>query len=227
MEKNDFDYFEKIKKDFLVSDATLFKFGSIGDGGYYLRPDTIKKSNVLFSGGISSNLEFEYDLFRFNNEIKLIMIDPTISQTKLLFKGIARLFFKKPEKIRYLINVLMFSYLIRSPRSVHMKLWLNKEQSIFKILKSQFNIENRVLLKLDIESSEYDFLEEITGNLKAFSAMVFEFHDLDKNHKKVYDFLHTCSSQFKMVHLSVNPSGGFDKYKRPRNIEVSLERLDV
>lgn len=226
MEKNAHDYFEKLKTDYLVPDDTVFRFGSIGDGGYYLRPSTVKNSKVLFSGGISSNLEFEYDLFRFNENIKILMIDPTVSGSKLLLKGIARLFFSKPDKIRYLFNALMFNYLKRSSRCVHLKLWLNKEQSIISLLKTQFKIEEKVLLKLDIEGSEYDFLEEITMNLASFSAMVFEFHDMDLKHQQVYDFLNKCSSQFKMVHLSVNPSGGYDLYGRPKNIEISLERLD-
>jgi hypothetical protein len=152
------------------------------------------------------------------------MVDPTVSWLKLLSKGIGRLFFAKPDKIRYLVNTFMFKYLINNSRCTHLKLWLDKEQSIFSLIKNQFNIENKILLKLDIEGSEYDFLEEITENLDAFSAMVFEFHDMDQKHHLVQDFVNTCNSQFEMVHLSENPAGGYDSYKRPRNIEISLER---
>ena len=63
-----------------------------------LIPKQLQNLNVLFSGGISSNLEFEYDLFRFNDRINIVMVDPTVSGAKLIFKGLARLFFKKPNK---------------------------------------------------------------------------------------------------------------------------------
>lgn len=226
MKQSNTDYFENLKTDFLAKDDTLFRFGSIGDGGYYLRPNTIMASKVLFSGGISSNLEFEYDLFRFNKDLKIIMIDPTVSGSKLLLKGFVRLFFRKPEKLRYLINALLFNFLKRDSRCIHHKIWLNKEQSILDLVGNSSNTKKKILLKLDIEGSEYDFLEEIQSNLDSFSAMVFEFHDVHQRHQEVYNFISSCSSQFQLVHLSENPSGGYDSNKRPKNIEITLERLD-
>ena len=44
------NYYIKIKDDFLIETPSLFRFGSIGDGGYWLNPNTIIKSNLLFSG---------------------------------------------------------------------------------------------------------------------------------------------------------------------------------
>ncbi|WP_055448717.1 FkbM family methyltransferase [Lacinutrix mariniflava] len=224
MKNNTVDYYQKLKNDFLVEDQDLFRFGSIEDGGYFLKPKTLKNAEVLFSGGISSNLEFEYDAFRFNPNIKIVMVDPTISGSKLLIKGFARLFFKKRDKIRYIFNALLFNYLVRTERCTHLKLWLNKEQSIFSLLKTNFKIEKNILLKLDIEGGEYDLIDEIVNNQKAFKAMVFEFHDLDEKHELVLNFLKDCSSNFKMVHLNINPAGGFLN-GQPKCIEISLERL--
>jgi len=223
MKKDTIDYYQKIKDDFLVEDSTIFRFGSLDDGGYYLKPETLKNADVLFSGGISSNLEFEYDAFRFNKDLKILMIDPTISGSKLILKGIARLFFKKRDKIRYIFNALMFNYLIRTERCKHLKLWLNKEQSIFSLLKGNFKTDKNILLKLDIEGSEYDLLDEILENKEAFDALVFEFHDLDKKHQLVYNFIKECSTTFKMAHININPSGGFVN-NQPKCIELSLEK---
>ncbi|WP_452224254.1 FkbM family methyltransferase [Lacinutrix chionoecetis] len=224
MKEKSVDYYKKLEQDFLVNDPEIFRFGSLDDGGYYLKPSTLKKAEVLFSGGISSNLEFEYDVFRFNPDVKILMVDPTISGPKLLLKGFARLFFRKKDKIRYIFNAFIFNYLIRTDRCKHLKLWLNKEQSILQLLKETFNIEKNVLLKLDIEGSEYELLDEIISNKHIFSAMVFEFHDLDTKHHLVLDFIKQCSTTFKMVHLNVNPSGGFVN-NLPKCIELSLEKI--
>lgn len=218
------NYYTRIKEQFLVEDTSLFRFGSIDDGGYFLRPGTLKISQLLFSGGISSNLEFEYDTFRFNDKINIIMIDPTVSGPKLILKGLARLFFKKPDKIRYLFNALQFNYLVRTSRCKHLKLWLKQPESILKIAKETFNQNKNILLKLDIEGSEYDFLEEISAHLDCFSALVFEFHDLHKKHELLISFLESCSKQFDVVHLNINSSGGFDGEERPKCVEVTLER---
>lgn len=217
-------YYTKIKKDFLIEDSSLFRFGSIGDGGYWLNPETITKSHVLFSGGISSNVEFEYDLFRFNEDLKIIMIDPTVSGSKLILKGLLRFFLNKKEKIRYLFNALIFNFLIRQSRCKHFKMWLNKPKQILEIAKDTLESHDTILLKLDIEGGEYDFLDEITLNLDRFSALVFEFHDLHKYHDIVYSFIQTCQVQFDLVYLGINPSGGFDGDNRPKCIEITLER---
>ncbi|MBW2937707.1 hypothetical protein KXJ69_06285 [Aureisphaera sp. CAU 1614] len=228
MEEKNYDYIKRIKEKFLVTDASLFRFGSVEDGGYFLRPETLKKSKVLFSGGISSNVEFEFDIFRFNKNIKILMLDPTVSRRKLLFKGFARLFFSKPDKIRYLFNALIFTYLIKSSRCIHKKLFLDINHNILSLVKTTFNIDSEILLKLDIEGSEYDFLDEITKNLDSYSAMVFEFHNMHLKHPAVEDFISKCSTHFNLVYFAENPSGGYDPFKRPKNVEISLERrMDI
>lgn len=218
------NYFNNIKNEFLVEDQSLFRFGSIGDGGYYLSPETMRTSQILFSGGISSNLEFEYDVFRFNKNIEIIMVDPTVSGSRLILKGLARLFFKKPDKIRYLFNALIFNYLVKQKRCRHLKLWLKKPERIFNLIDDKLNTKNKVLLKLDIEGGEYDFLDEITAHLKRFSAMVFEFHDMHLHHQKVNDFIKKCSPQFNLVFIDENPSGGYNANKQPKCIEITLEK---
>ena len=217
------NYYNNIKDRFLVKDKSLFRFGSINDGGYYLKPKTITASHLLFSGGISSNLEFEYDIFRFNKDIEIIMVDPTVSGCKLILKGLARLFFRKPDKIRYLFNALIFNYLVRQKRCSHLKLWLKKPERVFKLIEGKVNSESSILLKLDIEGGEYDFLDEIIANLNRFSALVFEFHDMHKHHQNVYDFIEACTTQFNLVFIDENPSGGYDN-GQPKCIEISLER---
>ena len=41
------NYYNKIKDEFLIEDTSLFRFGSIGDGGYWLNPETITKSQCF------------------------------------------------------------------------------------------------------------------------------------------------------------------------------------
>ncbi|SEQ09676.1 Methyltransferase FkbM domain-containing protein [Hyunsoonleella jejuensis] len=218
------NYYNKIKEEFLVEEPSLFRFGSIGDGGYYLKPETIKSSGILISGGISSNLEFEYDIFRFNKTIDIVMIDPTVSGFKLIFKGLARIFFKKPDKIRYLFNALIFNYLVQQKRCNHLKLWLKKPVSLLKFIETKVSTDSKILLKLDIEGGEYDFLDEISTNLDEFSAMVFEFHDMHLHHQKVHSFIKECHAQFSLVFMGENPSGGYNDKGEPKCIEITLER---
>jgi hypothetical protein len=223
------DYYNQIKEEFLIEDINSYKFGSIDDGGYFINPKTILEADILFSGGISSNVEFEYDLFRFNSAIKIIMVDPTVSPLRLISKGILRSLLLKKNKLRYLSNTLVFIHMIRSGRSWHIKKWLSDKNKIFDIISEKIKLEknSKIILKLDIEGSEYDLLEEIEKNLDLFNCLIFEFHDLNDKHEMVYNFLKKCNDKFNLVCLEINPSGGFDKQNRPKNIEVTLERNGI
>ena len=222
----DNDYCIKIKKDFLIKKDNLLRFGSIDDGGYYLTSSKIIEANILFSGGISSNIEFEYDLFRFNSDLKILMVDPTVSQVKLLIKGFLRFLLFKKNKVRYLFNNLIFIYLLRSKRCWHINKWLSQENGIIDILRSKIeNYDQKIIiLKLDIEGSEYQLIEEILNNLKLFNCMIFEFHHMDIHNDLVYSFIEECSNDFDLIYLGINPSGGKDSLNRPKNIEITLER---
>lgn len=219
------NYLDIIKKEYLKSSSNLFRFGSINDGGYNINPNKVRNTDVLFSGGVSSNVEFEYDMFRFNENMFLILVDPTVSKTKLLAKAIFRFFLLKKNKLRYLFNTLIFIYMLRSGRVKHIANWLSDKFGIIDTLKSiGINYDDkRFLLKLDIEGSEYDLLPEILSNLYLFDCMIFEFHELDKKNHLLLDFLKNCSSEFSLVHLEINPSGGYHKGV-PKNIEITLER---
>lgn len=223
------DFYNDLIKNFYVEDKNVFRFGSIDDGGYYIKPSTILEADILFSGGISSNLEFEFDLFRFNKDIKVFMVDPTVSTLKLSVKSILRIFLGKKEKIRYLYNTLLFIYMTRTNRCWHINKWLSNENKIFDIIAEKIKLEkeSKIILKLDIEGSEYELLNEIENNIELFSCLIFEFHDLDKKHEIAYDFIEKCCLKFDIVYIGINQVGGYDKNRRPKIIEVSLQRKET
>lgn len=217
------NYIEIIKSKLIVNKDNI-RLGSIGDGGYEINPKKIIESDVLFSGGISSNVEFEYDVFRMNKDIKIVMVDPTVSGFKLLAKGIGRFFFNKKDKLRYLINALTFIYLSKSHRVFYKSIWINSKNNIFSILKNTIDLkkEDKILLKLDIEGSEYDILDEVLLQLGLFNTLIFEFHDLNIRNKELIKFIENCESKFCITSLNVNKSGGFYN-QLPKVIELTFE----
>lgn len=218
-----YDYYSIIKEQYLKSKSGIMRFGSIGDGGYYLSPNSITESDMLFSGGISSNVEFEFDFYRLNPNASLLMVDPTVSKPKLLLKGLARLFYKKSRKLSYLYNTLMFWDLLNQKHCKHLDIWLKKPEQIFGLIQKNFGEQSGVLLKLDIEGSEYDFLEELLAHQSQIRAMVFEFHDLDVKHHLLLDFIEKISNNFNLVYMEINASGGFVN-SLPKCVELSFER---
>jgi hypothetical protein len=216
--------FIKLIESKLIENKNNIRLGSLGDGGYELSYKKIRDADILFSGGISSNVEFEYDVFRMNKDIKIVMVDPTVSSSKLLGKGIARFFFKKKDKLRYLINALTFILLSNSERVFHKSIWINKKNTIFSILSDTLESHKKehILLKLDIEGSEYDILDEVLLNLGSFNTMIFEFHDLNSKSQDLIKFIEDCESQFCITAFNINPAGGMHN-GLPRVIELTFE----
>ena len=64
--------------------------------------------------------------------------------------------------------------------------------------------EKSVFIKLDIESAEYDLLQNIVDLKENLSGVCIEFHDLhcSANRDKLASFL--ADLQFSIVHISVN-----------------------
>lgn len=212
------NYFETLSK-FKINNDNLIRIGSIGDGGYYVDYSLLSKSDLLFSGGISSNVEFEFDVFRMNEIADIIMVDPTVSRLKLFIKGILRIFLNKSNKLKYLMNTMMFAYLLQSKRCKHISKWLSAENKLFSIISAKYK---NICLKLDIEGSEYDLLDEIILNKDKFNHLIFEFHDLDKKGEQLMDFISKISNSFDLVFVEPNWAGGSYGNKFPKLIEVTL-----
>ena len=59
-----------------------------------------------------------------------------------------------------------------------------------------------IFLKIDIEGSEYRFLDDIIANEERITGMVLELHDCDIHLKKIQNFIKKLS--LKLVHVHAN-----------------------
>jgi hypothetical protein len=128
----------------------LSRIGSRGDGGYFL-PDYWTDSTFAISGGISNNNDFELNLAKSG------------------------------------IPVLQFDHSIEIPPNTGENLYFKKErmgsggisliQAFDMVREDITSSQGFGLLKLDIEGSELQLLEESPSTLLAqFSIIVIEFH---------------------------------------------------
>ena len=74
----------------------LIRVGKDNDGGYLVCKNSINKSDILISFGISDDFSFEENFKKFNN-VKTISFDPTVSNFfffKKIIKNLLKLNFK-------------------------------------------------------------------------------------------------------------------------------------
>ncbi len=154
-----------LEKDFLefVSSLRLMeietecsRLGSEGDGGYVVPLAVIENSkNVCFSAGVHLNSDFEFDLAQRGISCHLIDFSveaPALSHDLLAFTQ------------KFLSSTSF------SDTHISLEDWIN-----------EFDQDSNLLLKMDIEGSEWPVLSALPNQiLGRFSMIVIELHGLDR-----------------------------------------------
>ena len=100
-------------------------------------------------------------------------------------------------------------------------------ESLNDIIKNDLGDENKSFLKIDIEGSEYDILEDIILNKNKIQGIVIEFHEVLKNLQKIVDFTKNLNTDLYLVHIHINNYSmkEFDKF--PNAIELTYSKKNL
>ena len=198
----------------------LERFGRENDGGYLINPMVILKAENLVSIGIFDDWSFEKHFLKHNDKAKIFCYDNLISLKFIFIRSLKKIIldlikFKFKNIFKYIYLIL--DYLIISNKINFTKKTINKNH-IKKIL---VNLQN-VLLKVDIEGSEYLVLEDIIEVQKKLNGLIIEFHDVGKNKNIIENFI--SRFELELSHIHPNNYGKLDENNDPDIIELSFER---
>ena len=193
----------KIMKPMDVIGKEKIRIGKNQDGGYILLND-FENVKIAYSFGISHEISFDKGLA--DKNIDVFMYDHTIS------------------KLPYY-----------NPRFHWHKIGLTSERFKKKNMKTLDELikennhsnEKNMILKIDIESNEWNIFENLTINtLKQFKHIVGEFHFNDKNKYIYLDILKKIQITHQIIHLHCNNCNyniiNFDGYYICPLLEISL-----
>lgn len=173
-----------------INISNKIRIGSKNDGGYVVVK--VCDYDLLLSGGISNNVEFEKDFYKLNKTTPIIGFDGTIE--KLPKTRVPIKFIKKnigPDV---------------TPTTTNMKNYIANYQNIF--------------LKLDIEGSEFDFLRCLgTKEMNKFKQIVIEFHHAHCS-KECWDILKKINQTHYLVHINGNNNESILILKNHNNIHL-------
>lgn len=186
------------------------RLGSANDGGYVLPKLCIKNSKYLFSYGISDDISFdEHYIEQTEFKNKVIAYDHTIDNIFTKYQD------------NFTLNKIGLSGIETNETSNFIKHYHDN------------NIKERVLLKVDVECCEYEWLENtnIETLSQIISGLIIEFHELSdeiyKNRfveiiKKLNNYFYIChihgnnwSHTFTYVHDS-------NTYEIPNVLEITF-----
>ncbi|MGL6196783.1 MAG: FkbM family methyltransferase [Thermoguttaceae bacterium] len=161
------------------------RVGRDNDGGYVMF-DEFAAGSVAYSFGISNDVSWDKDIA--NRNIDIYMYDHTIEKLP-----------EENSRFHFFRNGITG----------------NKSQKSCKtmaeyIIANGHNNQNNLVLKMDVEGAEWDFLNQVESNtLGQFSQMVFEFHEMARGQydNLICPALEKINKTHQLVHIHANNFG--------------------
>tara|TARA_B100001093_G_scaffold426562_1_gene420560 strand:+ start:3771 stop:4523 length:753 start_codon:yes stop_codon:yes gene_type:complete len=204
----------------------LIRIGSKHDGGYLIEKTSYDKSKFLFSFGVSTNWDFEKDFIK-KNKINFLAFDGSINnefwlrKRKIALDKVKSLSFKKIFEYFYLKKSFKSFF---NNKNFYSKFISNslKNSITFDTALSLSNIKNDLFFKIDIEGSEYDFLDDLIKNQDKINGLAIEFHQCNANLDKLLDFI--VSFKLDLVHIHANNYDNLNNKIIPDTLEISFSK---
>lgn len=190
----DVEYYTKLKKLLKVhrlKDYLLVRVGgSEHVDGHYLMAKSFKKNQVAYSFGINNDVS--WDSAMVDKGYEVFMYDHTISTLPYEKAG--------------------FNFFVQG---IAGKPSLDGKMDTLEnyIKRNGHNGKRGMILKMDVEGAEWDFLETVPSKvLKQFDQIVFEFHNLvracsKEEMERRLNCLHKLNLTHQLVHLHANNTG--------------------
>jgi FkbM family methyltransferase len=155
-------------------------------GGFYIHPDLLSSSSVVYSIGIGKDISFDKKVMK-NHQCFVFAFDPTPKSIAYIESlRLPKLFQFNPFGIALESGFQKF-YLPKNERAVSastaMNSFVNENNAITVEMKSWEDITKDLghteidVLKIDIEGAEYEIIPAITTGKVFVKQLLIEFHD--------------------------------------------------
>ncbi len=219
----------------------LVRVGSAFDGGYVLPLAVIRASGALLSLGVEANWEFEEGALALNPSLAVTCVDGTTGPEVIrararreLLRALVRL---RPVKVARMLRLYgrarafdrFFAKHEFLPLMVGGKAGPGAATVAELLDRVRAGDATRwVLIKMDIEGSEYESLAAAAGHLGRVSALIIEFHDLGRTWPTFCATLAALEEDFRLAHIHGNNHSGYIPGTRvPETLELTLVHREL
>lgn len=204
-----------------IVDTNLIRIGNTFDGGYVVSQELLSKTTKLVSLGYGWDSNFEICAIRNYPNIKSIIYDdvanfhswirPWRKFPRFFFGSLAHGKIVSPRQFAWFRPSLDFAKMsFLYPRKITYK---NASIVRFPTSKNELNISHVfsgfdasefVYLKIDIEGSEYEIIEQILESSNNLTGMTIEFHDISIRKEEFISCMKNLQTKFVINHLHPN-----------------------
>ena len=188
----------------------LIRIGRDYDGGYLVSRADLDRSDILLGLGINDDWSFEIN-FSALSKVLVVAYDASVNERKFLKRFVQYLPRINRWKViwqRYKTYRSYRDFFVTGPNTHIQKfVGLNSENPAHCTLKSILGeiASNNIFLKIDVEGSEYRFLNTLVEHSKRMTGLVIELHDCDLNLTEIENFIQNFD--MSLVHVHANNFG--------------------
>ena len=184
----------------------LVRIGRDYDGGYLVSQSDIEKSDLLIGLGVCDDWSFESDFVKYN-DVDVVCYDASVN-FRFWLKRAIRQTIQHPLSFYAVKKYFSYNSFFKGKHK-HIKKFVglncaNKSYCTFLEVLNETNHKN-IFLKIDVEGSEYRFLDDIVANEERITGLAIELHDCDIHLKKIEKFINNFG--LKLVHIHANNCG--------------------
>jgi FkbM family methyltransferase len=191
----------------------LVRIGNKGDGGYVIPMSSVQEADFLISMGVNTDWSFDEHFLAVNPNIHIHAYDHTISGKqfkKNIKKPLFRLLYGKSS-----IKEVLYHYsLYRSYKNFFRDKVIHFQERIHNRIDHPFDATldvvmgrakgKSIVLKVDIEGSEYRVIDDILRHSDKVSALVIEFHHTEPYRSLFLESIAKLKQRYDLVHIHGN-----------------------
>lgn len=99
--------------------------------------------------------------------------------------------------------------------------------SINEIVDKHIKKDEKIFLKIDIEGSEYEILNQIVSIKSKIQGIVIEFHNVTQNLDMIKEFLLKINTNLNLVHIHANNYSVKGVNQFPEAIELTISNINL
>lgn len=185
----------------------LRRYGREGDGGYVVPAAAFERADALLSFGLAFDWSFERDFAATHPSASVHVYDPTVGARRFLSAGFFALLgavYSRREWSKFRVCCDYFAF-FQAP-VLHFREWIGTSDGRRDVAAAfaRLGEARRVVLKVDIEGSEYDILDQIVGLSDRIEALAIEFHHVPGHVQAIAAFVDAISATHVVAHLHGN-----------------------
>ncbi len=189
----------------------MLRLGRNFDGGYVLPELALRECNSLISLGYGYDSSFEREFLKLNKKNSVDLYDSTIN----LKRTIQRLFLDLGSLVlrgrgfpvfrsKQLLEYLLILFNPRINYTIAQIGHINYPESLSLIDTLKANDFNKIILKIDIEGSEYESLDLDLNYLERIQCLIIEFHDIESRRNEFLNIIKDIKNNFTLINTHIN-----------------------